>query len=95
MELIDREAFLKAWNEKFNAHCEESALDNCLNYEGCVECIAHRVPAIDAVPVIRCKDCKHWLKDVAGCTEPVGHCEWANWMVGENGYCVYGEKGKK
>lgn len=47
---------------------------------------------IDAVEVVRCKDCKHWLKDVAGCTENVGRCEWANWMVGENGYCVYGER---
>lgn len=43
------------------------------------------------VEVVRCKDCKHWLKDVAGCTEFVGHCEWANWMIGETGYCVYGE----
>lgn len=49
-------------------------------------------PTIDAVPVVRCKDCKHWLKDVAGCTEHVGRCEWVNWMIGENGYCVYGER---
>ena len=50
---------------------------------------------VDAVPVVRCKDCKHWIKDVAGCTEFVGRCEWANWMVGENGYCVYGEGERK
>jgi hypothetical protein len=41
---------------------------------------------------VRCKDCKHWLKDVAGCTEQVGRCEWANYMVGAVGYCVYGER---
>ncbi|MBR5261843.1 MAG: hypothetical protein IKV47_06710 [Oscillospiraceae bacterium] len=49
-------------------------------------------PAVDAVEVVRCKDCKHWLKDFAGCTDAVGRCEWANYMVGANGYCVYGER---
>lgn len=43
------------------------------------------------VEVVRCKECKHWLKDVAGCTDSVGRCEWANYMVGAVGYCVYGE----
>ena len=47
--------------------------------------------AADVVEVVRCKDCKHWLKDAAGCTDLVGRCEWANYMVGANGYCVYGE----
>ena len=42
--------------------------------------------------VERCKDCKHWLKDVAGCTDFVGRCELANYMVGAVGYCVYGER---
>ena len=42
--------------------------------------------------VVRCKDCKHWLKDVAGCTDQVGRCEFANYMVGAVGYCVYGER---
>lgn len=50
------------------------------------------VPAVDAVIPVRCKDCKHWLKDVPGCTEFVGRCELANYMVGATGYCVYGER---
>ena len=41
------------------------------------------------VEVVRCKDCKHWLKDVVGCTEFVGYCERANWTVGATGFCVY------
>ena len=49
-------------------------------------------PAADVVEVVHCKDCKHWLKDVAGCTDFVGRCEWANYMVGAAGYCVYGER---
>lgn len=43
-------------------------------------------------PLVKCRDCKHWLHDVPGCTEHVGICEWANWMCGENGFCFYGEK---
>ena len=49
-------------------------------------------PAADVVTVVRCKDCKHWQKDFAGCTEFVGRCDYANYMIGANGYCLYGEK---
>lgn len=41
---------------------------------------------------VRCKDCKRWLKDFPGCTDAIGRCEWANYMIGANGYCVYGER---
>lgn len=51
-----------------------------------------RAPAVDAVPVVRCRDCKHWLKDFAGCSDIVWRCEWANYAVGANGYCLYGER---
>ena len=49
-------------------------------------------PTIDAVEVVRCKDCKHWLNDFYGCTEFVGCCAYANYMIGANGYCIYGER---
>lgn len=54
--------------------------------------LADHLIANGAVFPVRCKDCKHWLKDVAGCTDMVGRCEWANYMVGAVGYCVYGER---
>ena len=50
------------------------------------------VPTVDAVEVVRCKHCKHWHKDVAGCTDFVGRCEFANYMVGATGYCSYGQR---
>ena len=53
------------------------------------------IPAADVVEVVRCKECRHWLKDVAGCTSDVGRCEFANYMVGAVGYCVYGERREK
>ena len=42
--------------------------------------------------IVHCKDCKHWGTDIAGETENVKCCEYGKYMVGANGYCVYGEK---
>lgn len=49
-------------------------------------------PTIEAVEVVRCRDCKHWGTGYGGETEHIKVCEFANYMVGENGYCVYGER---
>lgn len=48
-------------------------------------------PIIDAVPVVRCKDCAHWKPCEVSGYEGKKYCEWAGWLVGENAYCVYGE----
>ena len=53
------------------------------------------VPSVDAVEVVRCKDCIRWMKDVAGCTDFVGRCAYANYMIGATGYCLYGERRDK
>ena len=45
--------------------------------------------------IVSCKDCKHWKKDVPGCTDFVGRCEYANYMIGASGFCSYGERRKK
>ena len=42
--------------------------------------------------IVHCKDCKHWGTGVAGETKNIKCCEYGKYMVGENGYCVYGEK---
>lgn len=49
-------------------------------------------PTIDAVPVVRCKDCRNWGTGFAGETDKIKECQYACYMVGENGYCVYAEK---
>lgn len=51
------------------------------------------VPTVeDAVVVVRCKDCKHWGTGCACETDRIKQCEFAKYMVGANGYCVYGER---
>ena len=42
--------------------------------------------------IVHCKDCKHWGTGVAGEMENIKCCEYGKYMVGANGYCVYGEK---
>lgn len=41
-------------------------------------------PAIDAVPVVRCKDCKHCL-DTLWCKYKLQPCD-------DNDFCSYGER---
>ena len=49
-------------------------------------------PTVDAVEVVRCKDCKHWQDIGKGCTDHVRCCEIGFYMIGENGYCYFGER---
>ena len=42
--------------------------------------------------VVHCEDCKHWGTGVKGETENIKCCEYGKYLVGANGYCVYGEK---
>lgn len=54
--------------------------------------IAEKLKEHKKLNIVHCKDCKHWGTGVPGETENVKCCEYGKYMVGENGYCVYGEK---
>ena len=45
-------------------------------------------PTIDAVPVIRCKDCKHWYSDA----DTGMACEFTNMGQPEDGFCNWAER---
>ena len=49
-------------------------------------------PAIDAVPVVRCKDCKRWGAGYPSETDKIKCCQIAGYLIGENGYCLYAEE---
>ena len=54
--------------------------------------ILNKFPAADAVPVVRCKDCKHWHKDTVFC-EYMSYgeaSERVNWYADD--FCSYGER---
>ena len=55
--------------------------------------INHKIdemPTIDAVPVVRCKDCKHSYDSPGGWTCSHGVC--VDSIVPETFYCKYGER---
>ena len=54
--------------------------------------IAEKLKEHKTLNIVHCKDCKHWGTGIVGETEYVKCCEYGKYMVGANGYCVYGEK---
>ena len=50
------------------------------------------IPRVDAVEVVRCRDCKHWHKETLFCDYmPYGEAqERVNWYA--NDFCSYGER---
>lgn len=69
--------------------CKQNAVD-----------ILKSTPTVDAIPVVRCKDCKHYELDswakVNGIPLIVAHHICKRWGEGcktdENGFCFIGEK---
>lgn len=47
-------------------------------------------PAVDAVEVVRCKDCKS--SDYSGCSDGMVYCMEHSCYMDENGYCSDGER---
>ena len=87
MRPIDADA-LKAHIDKLPALPD----GNFAGTHSALKALINMQPTIDAVPVVRCRECIHWVGDFPGATKYVKRCEWAGYMVGENGYCVYGER---
>lgn len=84
MRLIDADE-LKKWSEEieytFDGGIDINEFDRKLEL----------MPTVDAVPVIRCKDCKHWQ-----CDEYESYCdELGIFNTDMNSYCSYAKKGKK
>ena len=63
-----------------------------------VRSILHSAKTIDAVPVVRCWECKHWKPSgsKAGNSfsdmEYIGGCEFTNYFRRESDFCSYGER---
>lgn len=60
-------------------------------------------PTVDAVEVVRCKDCRHWREDIGWCDinshfvddndAPCSPEDSPNWrMFNANDFCSYGER---
>ena len=68
----------------------------CAGWNGLIELI-EKAPTIDAVPVVRCRECKHWKPSgsKAGNSfsdmEYIGGCEFTKYCRRESDFCSYGE----
>ena len=63
-----------------------------------LEALDMAVKALDAVPVVRCRDCQHWKPSgsKAGNSfsdmEYIGGCEFTNYCRRESDFCSYGKR---
>lgn len=71
--------------------CENVVIFSSKEYEQLAEWLKE-LKKYGEMNIVHCKDCKHWGTGVPGETEYVKCCEYGKYMVGANGYCVYGEK---
>ena len=85
-DLISRAALLQEFETESSCH------NNDLWHITGIKAFIENAPAVDAVEVVRCKDCKRWGTGAACETDFVKCCEFANYMIGANGYCLYGER---
>ena len=92
MRLIDADALAK------DMRSWERTRQPVLIYTGTILKGINNAPTIDAVPVVRCKDCKWWKKGdfMAGYTiekmECGGYCPNARFSRYESDFCSYGER---
>ena len=95
--LIDANALIEDIEKRYCEPCKAEGKDYC--EVACRACWVDDMileidpaPTIDAVEVVRCKECKNWKDIGKGCTDHVRCCEVGCYMIGENGYCYFGER---
>ena len=82
--------------------CVDRQYKNCHGYSGnkkaiyreailAVKSVLHSAKPIDAVPAVRCKDCKYWQDNNDG--YPHEECRWGHGETPDaNDFCSYGER---
>ena len=93
MRLIDADRLSEAIYDNVSAPYEEAvcAKEDCLTE-------IDVAPTVDAVPEVRCQECKHWKPSgsKAGNSfsdmEYIGGCEFTNYCRRESDFCSYGER---
>ena len=90
MRLTDADALLKEWRLECGGSCYIRKDVYCMHYDktkGICTLIV-KAPTIEAEPIVRCKDCKHWHDHET----KWGDCyEWGGYSQ-ENDYCSWGER---
>ena len=78
MRLIDADKFiLTLMDASLSSVDEDTILD-----------LVDSIPTVDAVPVVRCKDCKDWGPGLGG----IPICRKTNKPMSPNGFCSIGDR---
>lgn len=96
-DLISREGLIKEVCGKCDGACD------CCCEENCIQCKRPNMrcdfrkdldeaPTVDAVPVVRCKDCKQWRRNIGFTDSPNGHCFYHDIDTNGFDFCSYGER---
>ena len=93
MRLIDADRLSEVIYDNVSALYEDAvcAKEDCLTE-------IDAAPTVDAVPVVRCRECQHWKPtgSKAGNTfsdmEYIGGCEFTKYCRRESDFCSYGER---
>ena len=72
-----------------NAACPKGLIPRCSYYEQ-----MQAIPAVDAVEVVRCRECGNWHENVHDRGDD-SYCELWNAEMKADGYCVYGEEWRR
>lgn len=93
MRLIDvQELDILGYLEEF-PECESDKAWNAAVRELCA--YVNLAPTVDAVPVVRCKDCGHWDDDpdtYGASSGPKGKCMKSFETMCADDFCSYGER---
>ena len=93
MRLIDADRLSEAIYDNVSAPYEDAswAKENCLAE-------IEAAQTVDAIPVVRCRECKHWKPtgSKAGNSfsdmEYIGGCEFTKYCRRESDFCSYGKR---
>lgn len=99
-DLISRAAAIAQIKENYCHWCDHIDLCQSCETQDCIATIEQQVPAVDAVPVVRCKDCKfgklcidadgHSLIQCNNPNYPTANVE--TWPLELDWYCAGGER---
>lgn len=93
--LIEANALLSEM-EKYSDDTERSKNEYLFGMqqrlETCIE-LVEDAPTVDAVPVVRCRDCKRYQHEVGADEYALGWCPFITiHLVSRNGFCAWGKR---
>lgn len=91
MRLIDADALDTKLDALAKKYAEQKRFEVAKDYSF-VQTVLLTAPTIDAVPVVRCGECKQWKRNVGVVDSPNGHCFYLDAEMNACDFCSYGER---